>query len=239
MKTRKIMAGALFLAVATGTLTLTANHASADAWWGTGFKDHEWVAEHGGTIIYYKIKGEENSKDFKLRMYLGDKLIETEKNGSGVFDDAINGTYTVVVFEGTKKKASATVVAHPGETIKLKFNLDNGKAEKTSEFVPRGELKLTSDSAKYVSQADLYSGYAKVAQPKPVIKPVPVTVAPEPVVVPVVESVAEQTPTEETVLGVTNPDVVLAEEPIINESGEKKQSFFGGIVGSLLQVLGL
>ncbi|KKT93190.1 MAG: hypothetical protein UW95_C0025G0008 [Parcubacteria group bacterium GW2011_GWC1_45_14] len=224
MKTRKIMA-----------------HASADAWWGTGFKDHDWVAEHGGTIIYYKIKGEENSKDYKLRLYRGDKLIETEKNGSGVFDDAINGTYTVVVFEGTKKKASTTVVAHPGETIKLKFNLDNGKAEKTSEFVPRGELKLTSDSAKYVSQADLYSGYAKVAQPKPVIKSVPVTVVPESAVDPVIEPVVEQVPVEETVLGVAiSAEVEPAVEAVNEEDvAQEKRSFVGDIISALLGKIGL
>lgn len=135
---------------------------SADAWWGYGYRTPKWVLSHGGTIIYYEIEnisGEGN--EYKAVMYDEDgDYVEKEFGKKAVFDDAKNGVYKIsayrggtknkLTYKGGKKFASITVTAHPGETIKIKFNYKKKSAKMTTDYVkpvPKPVAKKAAPSA--------------------------------------------------------------------------------------------
>ena len=97
--------------------------ARADAWWGEGYRQPEWVKTNGGTIVYYSIKGKKSSDKYKARMYQGSKRIEIEYGSSGVFDDAKSGTYSISAHEGSKKIGTVNFSACPGGTLYANFDV--------------------------------------------------------------------------------------------------------------------
>jgi hypothetical protein len=124
----------------------------AEAWWGDGARPKKWVLKHGGTIINFNIVNYDGSKEeYKAVMY--DKeghFTEVEFGTSGMFDDARNGTYIIKAKRddplnyGNKDRdvrgegdtfASAKVIAHPGESINIKFDYKKRKAKIVSEDI--------------------------------------------------------------------------------------------------------
>lgn len=127
----------------------------AAAWWGEGSRKDEWVLERGGAMIFYQVEGESNNPEYKARMYLKDELIETEKNARGVFDDAINNTYKIVIFKGEEAVISTEVVVRPGEEIKFLFDLKENEVKKESVLLPANKIRLNSKSAQYIKPSDI------------------------------------------------------------------------------------
>ena len=137
----------------------SADFASADAWWGKGYRDKEWVLSHGGTIIRFEIEntsGDDN--EYKAVLYDDDgDYVEKEFGTKGYFDDAKNGKYKIkadrveggadkTTYKGGKSFASIEITAHPGETIKLKFDYKKKKVKMTTDYVkpiPRPVVKPT------------------------------------------------------------------------------------------------
>lgn len=124
----------------------SARSVSADAWWGEGYRKPEWVLSHGGTIVYFEmenISGE--SDEYKAVMYDSDgKYIEVEYGTKGVFDDAKNGVYKIKAdrgveneetYKGGRSFAVIEIIAHPGETIRLKFDYKKRKVKMTTNYV--------------------------------------------------------------------------------------------------------
>ena len=121
----------------------------ADAWWGEGYRSPTWVREHGGTTITYTIVGD-SAKKYKGFMYRDGKYVEVEFGNNAVFDDAKNGVYTVTFYKckdscmphktdnktklrsSDKKLATTTVIARPGEDVRLVFNADTKQISFTS-----------------------------------------------------------------------------------------------------------
>lgn len=167
---------AIFLAI----FILLPSFVSADGWWGKGAKDKNWVLEHGGTLIYYQIKGKADPDKYKVRMYLsgavgagggnankakaGD-VIEMETGSKAVFDDAINNKYKIIVFLKNKEEMSKTVHARPGEVIKLFFDIEEDfvRQERTVVY-PKNKIKLTSESAKYINASELRKNVAQISE---------------------------------------------------------------------------
>ncbi len=145
--------------------------ANADAWWGKGAMDRNWVLKHGGSIIYYQIKGKAQSDQYEVKMFLlgkegagGDNsnkakkgdLIETEYGAEAHFDDAINNEYEIKVYKGEKKEISTEITARPGEITRIVFDLYKNKTITTKEIVYRNhQITLTPESAKWVSSSQL------------------------------------------------------------------------------------
>ena len=191
MNRRKLLLLSFVLVSTFAMLALVfVGFASADSWWGKGFRDKEWVLSHGGTIIRFEIEntsGKDN--EYKAVMYDDDgDYVEKEFGTKAYFDDAKDGKYRIKAYrvkggvidktthKGGKEFASIKVTAHPGETMKIKFDYKKKKA------------KMTTDYVKPI--------------PKPVVKPAP-TVAPEPE--PAVEVQKEE-------VGLTETPVVGTEE---------------------------
>ena len=119
---------------------------SADAWWGYGARRKEWVLSHGGTIIHYEIDNiSGGSSEYKAVMYdANGKYVEKEFGKKAAFDDAKAGIYKIVAYRGEidkktykggKKFAEIVVTAHPGETVKIKFDYKKKKVEMTTDYV--------------------------------------------------------------------------------------------------------
>jgi hypothetical protein len=100
----------------------------ADAWWGEGYRSPEWVKANRGTIVYYAIKGKKRSDKYKARMYQGSQRIEIEYGSSGIFDDAISGSYSISASEGNDKIGSVSFSACPGGTLYANFDADKETA---------------------------------------------------------------------------------------------------------------
>lgn len=162
---RKILFyGTIFIFIVM-LLSVVTDFASADSWWGYGARRPDWVLSHGGTIIRFEIEdtsGEDN--EYKAVMYDADgDYVEKEFGVRGLFDDAKKGVYVIKAVRGEgnlefrtsakggKKFAEIKVTAHPGETMKIKFNYKKKTA------------KMTTDYFKLV--------------PKPVINPAPTSVS--------------------------------------------------------------
>ncbi len=167
MSARKF--GIIFTAVLA--LQLAPVFVSADAWWGYGARDKDWILKRGGTLIHYEIKGAKNPGEYSAKMYLlgktgaggGNKtsakagdLIETESGISATFDDAINNKYRIKIYQNNSLKMSTDVTAHPGEIINLVFDLKKGTVEKKTKVVyKKNQIVLNSDSSKYISPVGL------------------------------------------------------------------------------------
>ncbi len=147
MKRRKLQI-AIFILTLMLVSSAFAEMASADAWWGYGARRPDWVLSHGGTIIRFEIdniSGE--SEEYKAVMYNEGDYVEKEFGTKGLFDDAKNGVYKIKAYrgdgslefrtsaEGGKKFDEITVTAHPGETIKLKFDYKRKKVKMTTDYV--------------------------------------------------------------------------------------------------------
>jgi hypothetical protein len=115
--------------------------AQADAWWGKGYREPQWVLRNGGSIIHYSVTGKGDPKNYKARLYLNNKVIETEDSGKGMFDDAKNNTYTVIISRSGKKKMSTTVKARPGEEIWLNFDLNKKTVVTRSASSQRAKVR--------------------------------------------------------------------------------------------------
>jgi len=138
------------LGLCIGIMLVFPLYAQADAWWGEGYKKPDWVLRHGGTIIEYKISGaKKKSGRYKAVMYRNGKYVEAEFGKQAKFDDAKKGVYQIQVIrcddecsqdkkhkkhKGDKKLLGTTVTAHPGETIRLVFNVKNKTVQKNSSY---------------------------------------------------------------------------------------------------------
>ncbi|MFO7807625.1 MAG: hypothetical protein R6V40_04380 [Candidatus Moraniibacteriota bacterium] len=153
-------------------LLFASNNVLADAWWGEGFRDENWVLKHGGSLIYYQIKGKADPEKYKVRMYLlgssgagghasdeaeaGDIIEMEEGGGEGVFDDAINNQYKIIVFKGGEDLISKKVSALPGKIIRLHFDVEKDIVSHSVEtaYNPR-QINLIPESSKYISATQL------------------------------------------------------------------------------------
>lgn len=156
------------------TLQLLPSFVLASAWWGRGAPiSKDWVLEHGGTLISYEIENYDKTAQYTAEMYLlgatgagGDAsnkakkgdLIENESGVKATFDDAINNKYKIKIFEDGDSKMSKEVTARPGEKVELIFDLEKDKVtEKTKVVYAKDEIKLTSESAKYIKLSEIDS----------------------------------------------------------------------------------
>ncbi|MCK4635381.1 MAG: hypothetical protein KAT04_05325 [Methylococcales bacterium] len=139
----------LTILVVVGGIIIISENVSADAWWGEGYRSPEWVRAHGGTTITYTIVGG-SSKRYKGVMFQNGKYVEVEFGNNAVFDDAKNGVYTVSFYKckdscmphktdnktkirsSDKKVATVSVIARPGEDVRLVFNASNNSVTFTS-----------------------------------------------------------------------------------------------------------
>lgn len=155
----------------------------ADAWWGEGAMDKDWILKHGGSLVNYTIKGKANPDDYKVRMYLmgargagggaaemaerGD-VVEVEHGSEATFDDGINNLYKIIVFKGTDKKISTEFFVRPGEVVDIHFDLYEEEVYQSKKIVYRGDrILLTPESSKYVKPADLeFSKIKKTPEPE-------------------------------------------------------------------------
>jgi len=189
------------------------NLALANAWWGKGARDLDWVLKHGGTVIRCEINDiSGNSSEYKAVMYRDDgHYVEKEFGTKMTFDDAIDGKYKIsayrggtvdrTTYKGGKKFSSITFRAHPGEAIKIKFNYKKKSAKMTTDY----------DESKEESEEKSKSEPKLIAQtlpkpelePKPEVEPQPETDVQEPA--PVKESIVE------AVEEIVHPDAVAAE----------------------------
>lgn len=155
---RKILFyGTIFIFIVM-LLSVVTDFASADSWWGYGARRPDWVLSHGGTIIRFEVEdtsGEDN--EYKAVMYDADgDYVEKEFGVKGLFDDAKKGMYVIKAVRGEgnlefrtsakggKKFAEIKVTAHPGETMKIKFNYKKKKVSMTTDYVkpvPRPVVK--------------------------------------------------------------------------------------------------
>lgn len=129
-------------------LLMPVSYASADAWWGKGYRPPAWVLANGGSIINYEIKGGKSDR-YKAMMFRDGKYVEVEFGKNATFDDAKNGVYEIKFYkcEGSckdhetdnKKKIRGSdsrkdtifVTARPGETTYIEFNSQTNKARAT------------------------------------------------------------------------------------------------------------
>lgn len=117
---------------------------SAAAWWGEGYRSPEWVRSNGGTTINYQIVGDSANK-YKAFLRQDGKYVEVEFGQDATFDDAKDGVYTVTFYkckescmphkldnktrlrDSDKNLTTVTVIARPGEGVRLVFNADNNQ----------------------------------------------------------------------------------------------------------------
>lgn len=129
---------------------LCPNGVLATSWWGIGVRSDKWILNHGGTIIRFDIEDHSGSrKEYKAVMYdEKGKYVEAEWGIQGMFDDAKDGVYTIKAKRGEeadfgvkdsreegKTFAKIKFTAHPGETIKIKFNYKKKSAKMTTDYV--------------------------------------------------------------------------------------------------------
>lgn len=122
----------------------------ATSWWGIGVRSDKWILNHGGTIIRFDIEDHSGSrKEYKAVMYdEKGKYVEAEWGIQGMFDDAKDGIYMIKAKRGEeadfgvkdnreegKTFAKIKFTAHPGETIKIKFNYKKKSAKMTTDYV--------------------------------------------------------------------------------------------------------
>lgn len=159
MEKRKILFyGVISMFILMFFASVFAEFASADAWWGYGARRPDWVLSHGGTIIRFEIENISGEpEEYKAVMYDADgDYVEKEFGTKGLFDDAKNGVYKIKAIrgngnlefrtsvEGGKKFDDIIVTAHPGETMKIKFNYKKKKVSMTTDYVkpvPRPVVK--------------------------------------------------------------------------------------------------
>lgn len=119
--------------------------AFANAWWGEGARDLDWVLKHGGTVIRCEINDiSGDSSEYKAVMYKKGRYAEKEFGTKMTFDDAKGGKYKIsayrggtldrTTYKGGKKFASIEFTAHPGETIRIKFNYKKKSAKMTTDY---------------------------------------------------------------------------------------------------------
>lgn len=131
----------ILLVVTIGFISIS-EYVSADAWWGEGYRSPEWVRSHGGTTINYQVVGD-SAKKYKAFLRQNGKYVEVEFGQDATFDDAKDGVYTVTFYKckgscmphktdnktkirsSDKKLSTVTVIARPGEGVRLIFNADN------------------------------------------------------------------------------------------------------------------
>lgn len=143
--------------ILTGFVFYGADRTSAASWWGDGYRPPEWVLSHGGTEVYYKIIANGASDRYKAIIYRDGKFVEVENGKTGRFDDPKDGVYVVKAVQGGVQKnktrsggkpvLSATVVAHPGETIHVVLDVTKHKISVTSD---RGRVNVAASSKKKV-----------------------------------------------------------------------------------------
>jgi hypothetical protein len=129
--------------------------ASADSWWGYGYRDKAWVLKHGGSLIRFEIYNREGESDeYKAVLTKKGKNIEVEIGKSGIFDDALPGEYKVTFYRGGNKRKSfdekgkeidsIKLNIHAGEQIWLKLNYKKKKISMTTDYVqPVAKIKKT------------------------------------------------------------------------------------------------
>jgi hypothetical protein len=143
---KKIILGSLILIF---LVSFGAKNVLADAWWGEGYRAPDWVRKNGGTTITYTIING-SAKKYKGMMFQNGQYVEVEFGNNAVFDDAKNGVYTVSFYKckdscmphkynhktkirgSDKKVATTTVIARPGEDVRLVFNAANNSITFTS-----------------------------------------------------------------------------------------------------------
>jgi hypothetical protein len=116
----------IFLVIVITSL-LVAKDASADAWWGEGYRSPDWVISNGGTLIYFNFKNASgNDKNLKINLYTASgAVIETEREDrKGVFDDGVAGqAYYLKAKDGDKKVQSKVFVMKRGSTNYATVNM--------------------------------------------------------------------------------------------------------------------
>lgn len=160
-----------FLFLVVSVFFLVPEFVIADAWFGYGVRDKDWILKRGGSIIRYEILDAESSEKYLVQMYLlgskgaggGNKtkakagdLIEWETKSKTFFDDAINNEYRIKFYVNGEFRVSKDVVARPGEIIKLKANLKKKTVSKKTEVAyTKDKIKLNSESSKYIDPVEL------------------------------------------------------------------------------------
>lgn len=196
------------LALVAG-LAVCADTASARSWWGTGYRNPEWVLAHGGTVVYYEIIANGANDRYKAVMYQGGKYVEVENGKKGKFDDPKNGTYDIKIYlggverhktpkGGKKIMGSGPIAAHPGETIRVVFN------------VKTDEVKITSDR--------------RVAKPAPSKKIVPIAMENKKTaqaVQPESSGVEKTIPGKSPAIAVSSGDVCTDPRIFVEQGGQK------------------
>ncbi len=144
MMTKKFLAGIVIM------FFLCPHFTQATSWWGVGVKPDKWILNHGGTLIRFEIVNYNGSKkEYKAVMYnKKGKYVEAEWGTQGLFDDAKDGVYVIKAKRGDsidymvkdqredgKTFAKIKLTAHPGETIKIKFDYKKKKAKMTTDYV--------------------------------------------------------------------------------------------------------
>lgn len=144
MMTKKILAGMAIM------FFLCPHFTQATSWWGVGVKPDKWILNHGGTLIRFEIVNYNGSKkEYKVVMYnKKGKYVEAEWGTQGLFDDAKDGVYVLKAKRGDsidylikeeredgKTFATKKLTAHPGETIKIKFDYKKKSAKVTTDYV--------------------------------------------------------------------------------------------------------
>jgi len=134
----------LVLLLAVSVTAYADKTASARSWWGTGYRNPAWVLAHGGTVVYYEIVANGASDRYKAVMYQDGKFVEVENGKKGKFDDPKNNVYTITAFQGgierhkterggKKLLSSGPIVARPGETIWVVFDVNADKVSVSSD----------------------------------------------------------------------------------------------------------
>lgn len=123
------------------------NSVFANAWWGYGARDRDWILKHERTIVKCEIDNHHgDSSEYKMVMYNDDgRYVEKEFGTRVTFDDAKEGDYKIsayrggtedrTTYKGGKKFASIEFTAHPGETIRIEFDYKKKKAKMTTDYV--------------------------------------------------------------------------------------------------------
>jgi len=112
------------------------NYASADAWWGKGYRSPEWVLVNGGALIYYSIKGAKDKNKVKAKLVINGKTnVEREYGPSGVFDDALPGQIlSVKAMAGSKEASSPSFTVRAGETKYVRFTVKGKKIKYNDSY---------------------------------------------------------------------------------------------------------
>lgn len=143
----------------------------ADAWWGKGARDKDWVLRHGGSLIYYEIEGGGDADEYEAILYLEGKkgagggnadkaekgdVIENETGRNSLFDDAINNEYRIDFFRNGEKDKSVDLIARPGEIIEIIFDIDKDLVrKKIARRYAKDQLFVNINSSKWINLKNL------------------------------------------------------------------------------------